>query len=131
MPLILHDNAAFHKSQRVKSLFTSNKWNVLPHPAYSLDMSLHPTPDSDLFPKLKEPLRGVRYYNLDVLELEVARQIRCMNSGCLATSTGDLLRRWESVIRKKGSYIEGTYTGMVNAFFCFLFIDKIQLSSPK
>lgn len=104
-PLLLHDNATCHKSHRVTSLITSYSWEVLPHPPYSPDMS---PPDFDLFPKLKEPLRGVRFYDLDDLEVEVARQVRRVNSGCLATGIRDLPHRWESVIRKKGCYIEGT-----------------------
>ena len=55
-PLILHDNASCHKSERVTSLMTSYDWDILPHPPYSRDMS---PPDIDLFPKLKEPLRGI------------------------------------------------------------------------
>ena len=35
-------------------------------------------PDFDFFPKLKH------YYDTEDLELEVARQVRRMNSGCLA-----------------------------------------------
>ena len=43
---------------------------------------------------LKETLRGMRYYDLHVddLELEVARQVRHVNSGCLATGIRDLQR---------------------------------------
>ena len=105
-PLILQDNSACHKSQRVTSLLMSYNWNALPHPVYSQDMRPSP-PQPDLFPKLKKPLHRVHYYDLDDLELEMARQVRHMNSGCLATGIGDVLRKWESVIRKKGSYIEG------------------------
>ena len=65
-PLILHDNASCYKSERVTSLS---------HPPYSPDMS---PPDFDLFPKLKEPLRGIRF---DELEDEVAKQNQRFNSG--------------------------------------------------
>ena len=104
VPLILHDNASCHKSERVTSLLTSYEWDVLPHPPYSPDMS---PPDFDLFPKLKEPLRGIRFDDLDELEAEVAKQVRLLNSGCLATGISDLPKRWESVIEKQGCYIEG------------------------
>lgn len=103
-PLILHDNAACHKAGRVTSLLTSYGWNVLPHPAYSPDMS---PPDFDLFPKLKEPMRGTRFEDLDSLEEEVANQVRRINFGCLATGVRDLPHRWTSVIGQKGCYIEG------------------------
>ena len=103
-PLILHDNATCHKTYRVTSIITSYNWDVLPHPHYSPDMS---PPDFDLFPKLKEPLRGVRFYDLGDLELEVAKQVRRINLSCLATGIRDLPHRWESAIQKRGCYIEG------------------------
>ena len=103
-PLILHDNASCHKSERVTSLLSEYKWDVLPHPAYSPDLS---PPDFDLFPKLKEPLRGIRFDDLDELEVEVAKQVRLLNFGCLATGIRELPKRWASVIEKQGCYIEG------------------------
>ena len=103
-PLILHDNAACHKAGRVTSRLTLYHWDILPHPPYSPDMS---PPDFDLFPKLKEPLRGVRFDDLDALEVEVASQIRRINHGCLATGIRRLPHRWNSVIEKGGAYIEG------------------------
>ena len=59
-------------------------------------------PDSDLFPKLKEPLRVVRFYDLEDLELEVAKQVRRINLGCLATGVRDLPHRWEFCHSKGG-----------------------------
>ena len=103
-PLILPDNASCHKSERVTSLSTSYEWDVLPHPPYSPDMS---PPDFDLFPKLKEPLRGICFDDLDELGDEVAKQVQRLNSGCLATGVSDLPKRWQSVIEKQGCYIEG------------------------
>lgn len=103
-PLILHDNASCHKAARVTSLLTSYGWDVLPHPAYSPDIS---PPDFDLFMKLKESLRGIRFDDLDILEERVANEVRQINFGCLATGVRDLPHRWNSVIMKNGCYIEG------------------------
>ena len=105
VPNCLSDgNASCHKSERVTSLMASYEWEVLPHPAYISDMS---PPDFDLLSRLKEPLRGIRFDDLKELKVEVANQVRYINSGCLATGVRDLPRRWESVIEKKGCYIEG------------------------
>ena len=71
------------------SLLTSFEWDVLPHPVYSPDMS---PPDFNLFPKLKEPLRGTRFYDLENLREEVANQFRVINFGCLAMGVGYLPR---------------------------------------
>ena len=56
---ILHDNASSHKANIVKELLESYHWKVLDHPPYSPDLS---PPDFDLFPKLKEPLQGIREF---------------------------------------------------------------------
>ena len=78
-PLILHDNASPHNSNLVKELLGGYGWEVLDHPPpppYSPDLS---PPDFDLFPKLKEPLRGVRYDSLDELECAVNAEVRRIN----------------------------------------------------
>lgn len=103
-PLILHDNASCHKADVVNTLLEEYKWEVLKHPPYSPDLS---PCDFDLFPKLKEPLRGIRYTDLDELEEAVATEVRRITRGCLATGIRGLPRRWESVIKAKGGYFEG------------------------
>ena len=103
-PLILHDNASPHKSNVVKELLEGYGWEVLDHPPYSPDLS---PPDFDLFPKLKEPLRGVRYDSLDELECAVNAEVRRINFSCLATGIEALPSRWNSVIRSRGDYFEG------------------------
>ena len=103
-PLILHDNASSHKSNVVKELLEGYGWEVLDHPSYSPDLS---PPDFDLFPKLKEHLRRVRYDSLDELECAVNAEVRRINFSCLATGIEALPSRWNSVIRSRGDYFEG------------------------
>ena len=103
-PLILHDNAACHKAEKVTLLLTSYGRDVSQHPAYLPDMS---PPDFDLFTKLKELLRSTRFYDLEDRQEEVANQIRVINFCCLATAVGDLPRRWTKVIEQKEYYIAG------------------------
>ena len=54
-PLILHYNACPHIADVVIKKLRNYGWEVLPHAPYSPDMS---PPDFNLFPKLKEPIRG-------------------------------------------------------------------------
>ncbi len=103
-PIILQDNASCHKAGTVTSLLHELEWEVLPHPAYSPDIS---PPDFDLFPKLKEPLRGIRYNDLDQLQDAVTAGVRRIDSGCLATGIAALPHRWQLVINHEGSYFEG------------------------
>ena len=90
-PLILHDNASPHKSNAVKELLEGYGWEVLDHPLILLDLS---PPDFDLFPKLKEHLRRVRYDSLDELECAVNAEVRRINFSCLATGIETLPSRW-------------------------------------
>ena len=62
-----------------RSFWKGIGWEVLDHPPYSPDLS---PPDFDLFPKLKEPLRGVRYDSLDELECAVNAEVRRINFSC-------------------------------------------------
>ena len=64
-------------------------------------------PDFDLFPKLKEPHRGIRFRNLDELHDAMNAEVRRINKNCLATGIRALPRRWECVIEFKGDYFEG------------------------
>ena len=53
--------------------------------------------DFDLFPELKKKtLRGIRFEDLDELNVAVAREVRRIFSGCLATGIGDLPNRWNA-----------------------------------
>ena len=102
--LILHDNASPYKSNVVKELLEGYGWEVLDHPPYSPDLS---PPDFDLFPKLKEPLRGVRYDTLEELECAVNAEVRRINFSCIATGIEALPSRWNFAIRSRGDYFEG------------------------
>ncbi|VVC36962.1 Hypothetical protein CINCED_3A005772 [Cinara cedri] len=73
---ILHDNARPHIGAPVVALLEKYGWERLKHPSYSPDLS---PPDFDLFPKLKEPLRGIRFLNLDIFNEGVSRRIREIN----------------------------------------------------
>jgi len=103
-PLILYDNASCHESGVVKALLEEYECEVLPHPPYSPDIS---PPDFDQFPKLKEPLRGIRFSDLDELHEAMSAEVRRINTNCLATGIRSLPMRWERVIESKGDYFEG------------------------
>ena len=102
--LILHDSARPHLGKDVRELLDEYSWEVLPHPPYSPDVSL---PDFDLFPKLKINMRGVRFSMLEDLSASVTRCVRQLNCSRDLTGIMDLPKRWDTVIRQKGDYIEG------------------------
>ena len=103
-PLILHDNARLHLGKVVTDLLSKYEWEVLPHVPYSPDMS---PPDFDLFPKLKEPMRGHHFSSLEEVSAAVTRAIRGLNKSGTLNGIENLPKRWNMVIEKQGDYIEG------------------------
>ena len=97
-------NARPHASGAVSEILEKNGWQVLPHPPYSPDMS---PPNFDLFPKLKKSLRGKRFRSIDEVSNEVTRIIRRINNEGVLKGRQDLLKRWTTVIKNNGDYIEG------------------------
>ena len=66
--LILHDNARPHLGKVVTDFLSKYEWEVLPHAPHSPDMS---PPGCDIFPKLKEPMRGHRFSSLEKVSAAV------------------------------------------------------------
>ena len=111
-PLILHNNTSPLKANIVK---VSYRWEVLDHPPCSPDLS---PPDFDLFPKLKEPLRGICYISLEELECAVNREVRQINLGSLAT--GIQAKYWS--LNKSGRLLDV----VAQAIFAVVLWGKIE-----
>ena len=102
--LIVHDTARPHASGAVSEILEKYGLQVLPHLPCSSDMS---SPDFDLFPKLKKPLRGKRFSSIEEVFNEVTRVIRHINKEGVLTGIQDLPKRWTAVIKHNGYYNEG------------------------
>ena len=63
--------------------------------------------DFDLFPKLREPIRGQRFSSLEKLSANGIQTIRHMNKSGVLDGKIMLPKRWDSVIEKQGDYTEG------------------------
>ena len=100
-PVILHDNAAPHLSERMTSLLARYKWEPLPRPPYSPDVS---PCDFDIFPRSKENVRGVKFEDFKELEDAMAGQVRLYERGCRTTGIQKLPSRWRLVIGHKRHY---------------------------
>ena len=100
--IILHDNATPHNATFVRDLLRRWRWEVLEHPPYPTDLS---PCDYDLIPKLKAPLRGLRF-----------RTIMTNFRHGVADGIHRLPHRWQ---RTTGDYFE--LLKNVNVFVkCFL-----------
>jgi len=97
-------NGRPHTSGAVSEILEKYVWQVLPHPTYSPDMNLSAF---YLFPKLKKPLRGKRFRSIEKVSNEVTRVIRRINNEGVLTGIQDLPKRWTTVIKHYGDYIEG------------------------
>jgi len=65
------------------------------------------TCDFDLIPKMKEPLRGIRFRTVpEILQAE-DRSIRTINTTDAAEVIIRLPYRWQRVVHNAGDYIEG------------------------
>ena len=63
--------------------------------------------DFDLIPKVKEPLRGIRFRTVPEILQAVDRSIRTIN---ITGATKGILRlphRWQRVVHNAGDYTEG------------------------
>src|SRR5258705_4248364 len=104
LPIVLYDNARCHVAQDVKDLLRRWSWEVLEHPPYSPDMS---PCDYNLFPKLKEPLRGIRFPDVPSVIRAVGRSVADINRQHLANGILRLPDIWQKVHDLAGDYIEG------------------------
>ena len=71
-PIILQDNARAHTAHPVADLYRRWRWEVLFHPPHSPDLS---PCDYDLIPKLKEPLRDIRFQTVPDILRAVGRSV--------------------------------------------------------
>ncbi len=92
-----------HMATSVMTIFQEYSWEVLNHPPYSPDLS---APDYDLFPKLKEPLQGIRFSNLNEMSLAVTREISRLIKNQFLHGIERLPECWRACISHEGDYIE-------------------------
>ena len=63
--------------------------------------------DFDLIPKMKEPLRGIRFRTVPEILQAVDRSIRTINATGAAKGILRLSHRWQRIVHNAGDYIEG------------------------
>ena len=63
--------------------------------------------DFDLIPKMKEPLRGIRFRTVPEILQAVDRSIRTINTTGAAKGILRLPYRWQRVVHKVGDLNEG------------------------
>ena len=66
--------------------------------------------DFHLIPKMKEPLRGIRFRAVPEILQAVDRSIRTINTTGVAKGILRLPHRWQRVVHNAGDYTEGQKT---------------------
>ena len=62
--------------------------------------------DFDLIPKMKEPLRGIRFRTVPEIIQAVDRSIRTISTTGAAKGILPLPHRWQRIVHNAGDYIE-------------------------
>jgi len=99
----LQDNARPHMAARTMGTIQKLKWNVLPHPSYSLDLA---PSDYHLFGPLKKHLGGKRFRNNEEVIQDVQEWLHWQPKDFFLSSICKLLDRWCRCIANQGDYIE-------------------------
>ena len=100
---LLHDNAPVHRAVAVQEFLARKQVCVLHHPPYSPDLS---PCDYFLFPKLKLPLKGRLFEDIQDIQTAVTSSLRAKPQEDVQRSFQSLLDRATRCIDAEGMYFE-------------------------
>jgi len=100
---LLHNNAPVHQAVAVQEFLARKQVCVLHHPLYSPDLS---PCDYFLFPKLKLPLKGRLFEDVQDIQAAVASSLRAIPQEDVPRSFQSLLNRATRYIDAEGMYFE-------------------------
>ena len=100
---LLHDNAPVHQEVAVQELLARKQVCMLHHPPYSPHLS---PCDYFLFPKLKLPLKGRLFEDVQDIQAAVTSSLRAIPQEDVQRSFQSLLDRATRCIDAEGMYFE-------------------------
>ena len=100
---LLHDNVPVHREVAVQEFLAPKHVCVLHHPSYSPDLS---PCDYFLFPKLKLPLKGRLFEDVQDIQAAVTSSLRAIPQEDVQRSFQSLLDRATRCIDAEGMYFE-------------------------
>ena len=86
-----------------------NGYELIPHPAYSLDLA---PSDYFLFPNLKKDIRGRHFWSNEEVVAPVEEWVRDTDPGFFSSRLPALEHRWSKCIILEGNYIEKEETDL-------------------
>lgn len=101
----LHDNAGPHTATLSRETLVKLKWTVLPHPAYSPDLS---PSDFHLFRPLKEFLEDKEFQTDEEVKDAVRSWLEHLPKIFFEIGINPLPKRWQKCIELRGDYLENS-----------------------
>lgn len=102
-PILLHDNARPHVSRIVANKLAELKYEVLPHPPYSPDLS--PT-DYHFFRHLDQFLRDKKFTNQEQVKNDIESFIETQEPIFFKNGINKLVSRWQKCVEHNGAYFD-------------------------
>ncbi len=100
---LLHDGALAHKARINIRFLGEERVQLLPHPGYSPDLS---PADYWFFNRVKEPIRGVRFCNVDALKTAIQESIDSVQVPEYSAAMDRFPERLRKCIAAQGTYFE-------------------------
>lgn len=100
--ILLHDNARPHTSKVTQQKIRELGYEVLPHPAYSPDIS---PSDYYLFRSMQHFLKGKTFVNNDEVKSSLQSFFDEKSPKFFADGIQSLLKRWQMIVNNDGEYI--------------------------
>ena len=101
--LLQQDNARVHTYKIAMDAVERNRYELIPHSAYSLDLA---PSDYFLFPNLKKDIRGRHFRSNEDAMAAIEESVRDKDPGFFSSGLMALEHRWSKCIILEGNYIE-------------------------
>ena len=101
--IFLHDNALSHMSTMVQNYLETLNWEVLPHPAYSLDLA---SSDYHLFSSMGHALDEQHFDSYEDVQKWLDKWFASKDEEFFWRGIHKLSERWEKCIVSEGKYFE-------------------------
>ena len=101
--LLQQDNARVHTCKIAMDAVERNGYELIPHPAYSLDLA---PSDCFLFPNLKKDIHGCHFRSNEEVVAAVEEWVRDKDPGFFSSGLMALEHHWSKCIILEGNYIE-------------------------
>ena len=101
--LLQQDNARVHTCKVAMDAVEQNRYEFIPHPAYSPDLA---PSDFFLFPNLKKDIHGLHFWSDEEVVMAVEEWVNGKDPDFFSSGLMALENHWSKCIKLEGNYIE-------------------------